>query len=606
MTGWNSFHQKGRWRVRLMALAQVGLLAFLALALWHIQVRATARYEEDLIRQSVRRIRLPGPRGRIFDRQRRILADNRPNYQLGLFLEELRRPGSWERTIDAAESLLQEVALELDQPVTLDREAIRRHVRYGLPLPLIAWRDLDDVTLARWAELTAGRPGIDLIIEPVRVYPEGRTGAHLLGYVGRADLPDEARSTYHQYIPEVKGRSGLEQRFDAWLRGEPGGRLVRVDVSGVRRRDLGGRAPQPGRDLLLTLDRDLQREAQQLLAGHRGALVVLDPRNGDVILLVSSPSYDLNEFIPSISRVAWGRLRDDTALPMINRALAGQYPPGSVFKPVVALAAMQHAGVHAGRVISCAGSWSVGSRTFSCWYRSGHGALDMRQSLQHSCNVYYFRLALEMGVDPVVAMAEALGLGRPTGMECDFERGGILPSPAWKRRTRNEGWWDGDTANLSIGQGYLLTTPLQMAVVTAAIANGGVRYRPRILMGMKAMEEERFHMRPPAEAYPLGWDQEVVEAVRSGMRSAVMEATGTGRNARIPGWSVAGKTGTAEYGPKGAGLNYAWMLAFAPVEAPRYAMALVIEEGVSGGQTAAPLVRRMLQVLYDAEEHAGG
>ncbi len=593
--------EKEAIRIRLLLVGMCLALGFVVWMLWRIQVQHGHHYAHDELRQSVRRVRIPGMRGRIFDTAGHVIADNRPSHHVALYLEELRQPGGWEPTLNHIEALLDQLAEDLGVERELARDDIRLHIRRRLPMPLIAWRDIDDRTLARWAERLSGRRGIDIYTEAIRTYPFGTLGAHVLGYVGRADpIPDDAEP-YHYYLPEMEGRSGLERRFDPYMRAAAGARLVRVDAIGYRHEDLAVREAGIGKDLQLTLDMRVQQIVTEALGEEPAAAVVMDPNTGDVLALVSVPAFDPNEFVPIMTRARWNALTSDERNPLLNRAVAGSFAPGSIFKPVVALAALEQRAGTARTIIDCPGHFELGRARFRCWARQGHGPLDMRQSLERSCNVYYYRLSLQIGYDAIYEMAANLGLGRRTGIALDFEVGGLLPNDAWKRRVFNDAWRDGDTVNLSIGQGPITVTPLQMAVATSAIANGGRVYTPRLVRGMRAAGEEIFSELPPAMVHDLQWSPEALRVVRGGMRDVIMGERGTARNARVPGLTYAAKTGTAEYGPKDEGRKHAWMVAFAPYEQPQYAIALLVADGLSGGQTAGPKVAQILESLFTTQ-----
>ena len=586
------------WRLRLLYGAMLAMFGILLATLWRMQVAHGKTYQTDLVRQSVRRVRLPGMRGRIYDRAGRCVADNRPSYCIAVYLEELRRPGRWSRTIDRVDTLIDELSAVLEIPRQVDREDIQIHTRRRLPLAFLAWRDVDEIALARLAENVLGEAGVDVYVEAVREYPFGKLACHLLGYVGRAEQKSADEEPYHYYLPEMGGKAGIEKVFDGVLRGEPGGRLVRVDVSGFRYDDkdlaLAERAPHNGLNLKLALDFGIQEIVEGALADRPGAAVVVDPRNGDVLAMASAPGFDLNEFAPAISSERWEALLKDPAKPMLNRVTAGAYAPGSTFKPVVALAALENDKATPNTTFSCPGYFTLGRARFGCWQTRGHGALNMEQGIEHSCNVYFFRVGLQTGLDAIYNQAAALGLGKKTEIPTDFEVPGLIPNDAWKRRTMNDGWRDGDTCNLSIGQGALLVTPIQMAMLTAAIANGGQLYRPRVVTEIVDDEGKVVRQFPPVVANTLKWAPRNIRVVREGMHDVVMSPRGTGRTAGVPGLDMAGKTGTAEYGRKEDGRNLAWMIAFAPFVNPRYAVVVMVEDAVSGGTTAAPVVKSIL------------
>ncbi len=584
--------QSERFRVRVVALSCVAGLALLGGRFWHLQVTRTLVYQERFEQQSMRRVRIPGARGLILARDGTRLADNEPAVSLALYLEELRVPGAFVRTRTRVLELLDLIEPVLGRPPVIGAADIDRHRLRELPIPLVAWPDLTPDEMARVAERVGPVPGLDFLIEPRRVYPHGSMAAHLLGYVGRLDpaqFPEEDRFHF-LYHPDTVGRTGLEQSQDARLRGEAGGRLVRVDVAGFRHDEIAVREPVPGWDIQVALDPRLQAAAEAAMEGESGAVVVVDPRNGDVLAMASYPAFDPNEFIPAISAERFRALQGHPGHPFVNRAIAGRYPPGSVFKPVVALAALEDGSLsrHARQV--CGGSLTLGNQTFRCWLHRGHGDLDVVESLRTSCNVFYYRQGLQTGPAPIRAMSARLGLGAASGIDLSGESAGLIPSPFR--------WSDGDTANLVIGQGALLVTPLQMAMASAAVANGGTLFRPRLVTGVRPPGADRFEPVPPEVARRAEIPAAALDAVREGMRQSVMHPGGTGRNAAVPGLEVAGKTGTAQFGPREEGRTRGWMIAYAPLDAPRIALALVVDDAVSGGVSAAPRIRRILETAF--------
>jgi penicillin-binding protein 2 len=589
-------------RLRLLLVVFLSALVFLSAFLWRVQVANSDRYEVDLTKQSIRRVRLPGVRGCMYDRNGQALADNRPSHGVALYLEELRKPGPWNKTIDHVENVISQLSKIIDLPPEMKRDDIRQHIRRRLPLPLLVWRELSDPALARLVESGLSIPGVDIYTQPVRVYPKGSLACHAIGYVGRADPPKEDdEEPYHYYLPEMAGRAGLERTMDHLLRGEAGGRLLRVDVSGYRRNDVGVRTPRRGHDLMLSIDADIQRAAEQVIADVAGSVVVIDPDNGDVIALASTPGYDLNKFIPGITSAAWKELNENPAMPLLNRAVAGTYPPGSTFKMVTAMAALAIDRARVDDVHNCPGYYQLGKVTFRCGNRNGHGTINLEQAIEGSCNVYFFHMGLQAGIDAIYDKAVALGLGSKTGIELDADQAGLVPNPAWKRHVYQDGWRDGDTCNISIGQGALLTTPLQMAMVTATLANGGTLYRPRLVIGIRPEDQETYQNVTPVVVRELNWDRRQIEVVRLGMKDVVMSPHGTGKGARIADVEVAGKTGTAEFGRKEERHRHAWMVAFAPYDHPKYAIALLVDEGVSGGETAAPRMKQLLQAIFNQD-----
>lgn len=592
-------------RLRLMLVVFLLCQVLLGGFLWRIQVANSDRYEVDLAKQSIRRVRLPGIRGCMYDRHGELLAGNRPSYGVALYLEELRKPGVRSKTVDYIEQVVAQLSQLIDQPPEINRQDILNHIRRRLPMPLVVWRELSETAMARFIESGLSIPGVDTYIQPARIYPHDELACHVIGYVGRADPPDEAEP-YHYDIPEMAGRAGLESSMDHLLRGKSGGRLLRVDVSGYRRHDVGLRPPRRGSDLMLSIDADIQKKAEEVLADVAGSVVVIDPSNGDVLALVSKPGYDLNSFVPGISTANWKALNENPELPLLNRAVAGTYPPGSTFKMVTALAGLVNGKSQPSEVHNCPGYYQLGKVTFRCGTRSGHGPVNLEQALEGSCNVYFFHVGLQTGIESIYHMSTAMGLGSKTGIELNAEMSGLVPNSAWKRHVYQDDWRDGDTCNVSIGQGALLVTPLQMAMMTATLANGGTVYKPRLVIGTRSEDDDTYLNVPPVVLNKMNWSRNFIDVIRLGMKDVVMSPHGTGRSARIENVVVAGKTGTAEFGRKEERHRHAWMVAFAPYDNPKYAIAILVDEGVSGGETAGPRMKMLLDGIFNSASRAGG
>ncbi len=571
-----------RFRVRLIGLVMLISLVILGVNLWRIQVVRAPEFRSSLDRQSMRRVRLPGIRGRIFDRNGTCLADNHPSYCIAIYTEELRQRGRWSRTIDKVDSVIDELATVLGQPRQVDRDDIAQHVSRRLPLPFLAWHDLDETALARWAECDQVLPGVDIYVEPVRVYPMGVHASHVLGYVGRADPAASTETPYHYYLPEMEGKAGIERSMDERLRGQSGGRLIRVDASGFKYDEKGEREPVDGEDIHLALDMNIQSIAENVLSNQLGAVVVLDPRNGDVLALASAPSFDVESLK---SWKAWQRVRSDPKRPQVNRAIAGLYPPGSTFKPLVAITGLESGRITASTTLNCPGYYQVGNRRIHCWHKRGHGPLQIQKAIEQSCNPFFCELGVRCEYKRIYHMADALGFGHRMGIELLGESPGLLPDNEWKERVMKDTWRMGDTCNVSIGQGFLLVTPLQMAVFVAALGNGGYVYRPRLISN--GNHEGDLVNR-------MAWSAKTMRVVRGGMFDVVQAPTGTGKRARIDGVSIGGKTGSAQYSH---GRTHALMIAFAPFDAPRYAVAMILEDSVSGGISTAPQVRFLLNAI---------
>ncbi|MCS7048017.1 MAG: penicillin-binding protein 2, partial [Verrucomicrobiae bacterium] len=484
------------------------------------------------------------------------------------------------------------------------------HYAVRRPLPMTVWRDLGPVEVAAFAERATGVPAVDLMVNPVRAYPLGALAAHVVGYVNRDRPASDADvlEQYYYYQPDLVGKQGVERAWDTWLRGEPGGRTIRVSPGGTTAEVVAEKPPARGHTVVLTLDARIQRLAEEALASApvgerplRGAVVVMDVSNGEVLALVSWPTFDPNVFhTGGAGRVE--ALFQDVGRPLFNRAIGGLYAPGSTFKPVTLLAALESGRGRLQEVSHCSGALMVGNRSFGCWRREGHGAVDGLTAMRWSCDVWFYERGLATGVEQLERVARWFGLGEPTGVDVGIEPAGLVPTPAWKRRQHGERWWDGDTAQLAIGQSFLLATPLQMTVMAAALANGGTVWRPFVVKRVISPSGEVVHETRPQARGRVPANAANFEWVRRSLWDAVRLADGTAHRASVPGLSVAGKTGTAEFdlyeGGQRRRINRGWFIGFAPYEQPRYAVTVLLEEAVSGGHTAAPVAGKIFAGLF--------
>jgi penicillin-binding protein 2 len=569
-------------RFRILFGFMLAGLVYLSFQLWQIQVAQADQYQSKLDRQSVRRVRMAATRGRIVDRNHKVLVDTVPGFCIAAYVEELRQPGKWSNTVEHVDAVLNDVSRQIKIPNTLSSADIWKHVKKRLPLPLVVWRDVGSDVVARWMEgVGSDYPGVDIYVEPKRVYPYGPLAAHVLGYVGRAHPEQDSEETFHFYYPEMEGQSGLERSMNDALEGQSGGRLLRVNASGIMHDVIGEKKPIPGMDVVLAMDVRVQQVVEAGLKNYIGACVVMDPNNGEILAMASAPSFDPNFFAGERSAAGWDALRLNPDRPMINRAISSAYPPGSTFKPVVALAALQSHKVSPLETFLCNGSYKLGGTEFHCWSREhGHGTLAMVKAFEQSCNPYFIQLGLRCGYETIHLEAERLGFGARTGIPLGAEAAGWLPPITVP-------WRLGDTCNLSIGQGDLLATPVQMVTYVSAIANGGILLSPRLLL---SQGRDAFTHGP----IDLYWDKTALATVRRGMFEVVQSETGTGKRARLAHELMAGKTGTAEYGTRQNHKKYAWMIAYAPYEHPRYAIAVVLENTTAGGVNAAPIVKSVM------------
>ncbi len=570
--------------------------------LFQLQIIRGDEYQIRSERNSVRTVRLEAARGEILDRERRLVASTRPAFGVEVIPNELHAP---QRTYDALGELLGREVLDLQGVV--GSPGGRRRFQ-----PIALATDLSYEERARVESHRYALPGVFTTIRPRRYYEAGESAAHLLGFIGEIGAEQLGTRRFADYrAGEIVGKSGLEYVLESHLRGRAGGRNTIVDVAGREMEVLDEVRAVRGGTAVLTLDRELQAVAEQALATstegetRTGAVVAMDVKTGDLLALVSLPAFDPNSFAGGIDSKTWQALRDDPLEPLLNRAITGQYPPGSTYKAVVAAAALEEGLITPEEKIYCPGSFRLGRRTYRCWKRAGHGWVDLQRSLVESCDVYYYQAGLRLGVDRIAFFARAFSLGRLTGIPIPNEQPGLVPTTAWKERRFGEPWHKGETVSTSIGQGYNLMTPIQLAVIYAAIANGGALVEPRVVRRLETKDGALVREYPPVFRGTVPVRPENLQLVRDAMEGVVSAPNGTGSRARVPGVRVAGKTGTAqvvrlkdddaeEVEIRREHRDHAWFVAYAPVEAPEIVVAVLVEHGGHGGATAGPVAQAVL------------
>lgn len=565
----------------------LGML-FLIVRLKSLQVDTSADYNYANVRQSERRVQTEGLRGRILDRNGNVLAGNRTSLSIVCDVARFRRR-NWTRTVDEIVEAIENVAKVTRLPLSVTRRKIERHVRQELARPLECWKDVPRVALARFFEHSNELPGFSCKERSERFYPYGSMACHIIGYVSHARGDVVAGDEkFNFFEPEMDGRAGVESYYNEFLRGVPGERRIRVDALGYAISEWTIAESAPGPDLKLTLDMKLQRSAEEVMAGLKGAFVALDPRNGDILASVSVPEYDLNSFIPFIGEDEYAKLRNDPDRPFLDRAMSGLYAPGSTFKPIVALAALE-SGFSSKTQYNCMGVYEAGGMRLRCASRWGHGDLAMEEAIMRSCNPYFCSLGAKIGTNEICRASRAFGLGSKTGVDFLADSAGVVPDADWKMSRYGERWFFGDLVQMSIGQGMLLATPLQMARVAGAIGTG-MLVTPRLKIDI------------PVEKTKLPYSKEHLEIVREGMRMVVSGdgiSRGTGfRAGKDVPVSVSGKTGTAEIGRGATRRKNAWFIAYAPSENPEIAVAVVIENAEGGGVDAAPRVATVMKEFF--------
>jgi penicillin-binding protein 2 len=639
-------------QLRLLAVALAGGLLVLLAGLWWVQVVSARKYESHLETQSYRTVRIPAVRGKILDRNGRVLAENRPRYNLGLYLDDLRKPfeaaynqalaqaraGQKQRIaaeekklgrsltkaerkqfaftpgqlkqlheqsrFGVAAGVVEQVGQRLGQPLTLEATEFNRHyeTRLALPYPLLP--NLNAAQIARFEEQYPGGLGVDLDLQPVRTYPFGLTAAHLLGYVLRDDSSSEGEDAFFSYrLPDYRGAAGVEAGFDAQLRGRAGAAAVLVNNLGYRQTENVWSQPGPGHNVVLTLDLDIQQAAERSLAAHRGAdaraaIVVMDVRSGDVLAMVSSPAIN-----PDYPANEPARMNDPKLRPQSNRATYENYAPGSIFKPIVGLAALE-AGLDPDAIVDNPGYVYVGRRHIADL--APPGQYNFRRAIIYSCNTYFITVGLRAGIENVVRMAGKFHFGERTGLPTRQETKGIFPT---LKLVQSPDWRDGDSANICIGQGEMAVTPMQMAVAYAAIANGGTVLWPRLV--------ERIEPQDPASGeamtnFPTGLVRDHLDVSARNLKilhDTMLAETeeGTGQPAQVPGLKICGKTGTAQVmNSRNQEIDRTtWFASFAPYENPRYAVVVMVESGTYGGPTCAPIAHDVYEAILKSEKSNG-
>ncbi len=590
--------------LRLVALQwAVGLIfVCLAGAFWYLQIIQHEHYEELAQNNHQRTLALRAPRGMLFDRHGRALVENRSAFNISLVREQVR-------DLDLTLSL---VAQATGTDLEALRDTVKRHEREPRYRPVLL---VSDATMAQVSGVLARRlelPSILVEQVPTRRYPDDAMAAHVFGYVGEiTDAQLSRPENGERRSGDVVGQAGVELTYNRLLQGEDGARRVVVNSAGREIQTLGELAPVEGRRLQLTIDYDLQRAAEEgfKALGFWGAAVVLDPRNGEVLSLVSLPTYDPNRFASGVDRATWASLNADALRPLQNRALQGRYSPGSTFKIVVATAGLQEGVITPDFQVFCPGGGTFYGRFFKCHKAGGHGTMDLRHAIEKSCNTYFYTVGNMLGIDRMHKWAAALGMAERSGIDLPHEIEPIMPSSAWKLAKTGEKWYAGETISVAIGQGQVSVTPMALAMMIATVANGGTLHVPHVV---KAVDEGQgwTPVPPPAPRAVTAMRPENVQALHEGLWM-VVNAAGTGGRARLPGYNVAGKTGTAQVisnqGRKAAGnterdlRDHGWFVFFAPHDNPEIAGAVFTEHS-EHGYLAAPIAKYVTETYFAKKE----
>ena len=590
------------YKQRITGVIICALAAFVVLfiRLIFLQVIMGNEYRRLSLNNSIRLQSIDPPRGRLYDRNGDLLVDNRPSFDVNITLKDA----------EPLKPTLEKLALHLATPADALLSTIKQTRGRSAYSPLLLQQDVGRDTLASIEVNKIDLPGVSVDVNLRRHYLRERQAAHLVGYLSEIS-PTELKSGS---FPDCRsgdliGKFGAEKVYENFLRGKRGGRQVEVNANGLVVRILKTVEAEPGHNVYLTIDQNLQQRTEVLLDGVVGAAVAIEPSSGKILALASSPSFDQNSFVGGITREQWDSLISNPFRPMSNRAIQGEYPPGSTYKIITALAGLQEGIIDDRSVYHCPGYHRFGNRTYRCWKRGGHGKVDIVKAVEESCDVFFYQVGQGLGVDRLAWYAKAFGLGSPTGVGLDHEANGLIPTAAWKKRRTGVPWQEGETLSIAIGQGFNLATPIQMAVVAAAVANGGHRYQPQIVDNIKTVDGQLLQQNEPKPMGKLPVSPAHLELVKLGLWKVVNSENGTARGSRLADIDISGKTGTSQVISRKENesmaeedmpvhlRSHAWFIAYAPSENPAIAVAVVIEHGEHGSGAAAPIAKEMIKTF---------
>jgi len=592
------------FKQRIISTILIAMAAFVILfaRLFYLQVVEGEKLRNLSVNNRIRLQNIDPSRGLIFDRNGTRIVDNRPAFDIYITLKDAK----------PVVTTLEKLSFYANFPIDELRERIKRGKGRGAYKPILIRQDIGRDTLAAIEVHKFDLPGITVNVKPRRHYLDRYGAAHLIGYLSEINSSELKSGQYPgSRSGDFIGKFGVEKAHERYLRGEHGGRQVEVDARGRVLRSLKTVAAPPGHNLFLTLDQKVQEKAEMMLEGKAGAVVAMVPGTGQILALASSPAFNQNAFVDGMSSAQWRKLNSNPGHPMVNKAIQGTYPPASTYKIVTAIAGLEEGVVDDKTISHCPGYLKFGDRVFRCWKKGGHGKLNIVQAIEQSCDVFFYQVGLKLGIDRLAWYAKACGLGSRTGIKLDREKAGLIPTAAWKKRRFGIPWQQGETLSIAIGQGYNLVTPLQMAMLTSAVANGGIRYRPTILARIETAAGEVVYENAPEIAGRLPASSATLDLVREGLFNVVQGAAGTARRIRMKAINISGKTGTAQVvAMKSDGeeedaevpdhhKDHAWFVAYAPSENPQIAVAVIVEHGEHGSSTAAPIAKQVIAAFLN-------
>jgi penicillin-binding protein 2 len=583
----------------------VAAFALLGIRLFHLQILGGEEYRRLSETNCIRLESIDAPRGLIFDRNGELLVDNRPAFDVSIIPRDAK----------PVESTIQNLAYRMgaSQEELIDK--IRSQRRSASYKPILLRRDIGRDTLAAIEVHQYDLPGVVINVNPIRHYIHERSAAHVLGYLGEISNDELASGKCPDCRPgDFIGKFGVEKTLEPFLRGERGGRQVEVNAKGQVVRVLQTVDARPGMNVYLTIDHRLQEKTEALMHETAGAAVAMNPNTGEILAMVSSPSFDQNDFVSGMTYDHWEALISNPDHPMENKAIQGEYPPASTYKIVTAIAGLEEGVIDENTTFHCPGYLSFGNRVYRCWKRGGHGTLAVVRALAESCDVFFYQVGQKLGVDRLAVYARALGLGSPTGIALDHEADGLIPTAEWKLQKTGIPWQGGENLSIAIGQGYNLVTPLQMLSLIATVANGGTRYRPIILDRIETARGQIVRKTVPQVRDRVTLSEKTVSLVRRGLWETVNTLGGTAYLSRLKMADMSGKTGTAQLvgrrddePPDGQGeladhlKDHAWFVAYAPSTNPEIAVAVIVEHGEHGSSAAAPIAAAMIRTFLEGK-----
>ncbi len=593
-----------RRRLIKAVLCMLPVFCILLIQLFNLQLLKGEQYRSLSENNCLRKQRIQPLRGHIFDRNGRLLVDNRPAFDLYIIPADATPV---ENTANRLAEYIPETPEEIISLVNNNRGP------YGYR-PVLLLPDIGRDLMARLLSRRYQLPGIVIQASPRRNYIYERFAPHLIGYLGEINQGELISNRYPEKRGgDMIGRQGVERTYEMDLSGYPGARVVQVNATGQVMSVLGEEQSRPGNNVYLSIDFDLQVKAQELLQDMTGAIIAIDPSSGDVLAMASSPAFDQRLFADGISNKQWQELLNDPERPLHNRVMHSVYPPASTYKIITAMAALEEGLFDENSIVHCTGRYRLGDRTFRCWKRHGHGNQNIIDAISESCDVFFYEAGKQLGVDRIALYAKKSGLGMPTGIDLSNEAVGLVPTAAWKRKTFGLPWYAGETLPVAIGQGYNLTTPLQMGVLTAAVANGGTVYRPQIMRSVYSVEGNVVKKSEPEIVSRLPADEKTMKMIKQGLYEVVNDRKGTAYYyARSSDVKISGKTGTAQVvsrltdeiemltsgelseEEKRRFLPHAWFVGYAPSEEPTIAVAVFVEHGEGGASTAGPIARDLM------------